>query len=49
MSDHLQTRRDIEAVIRTKLVELIRLSTEHGIRIETLMREALDLCDPEIG
>ena len=47
MTDNLPNRSDVEATIRTKLIELIRLSTERGIRIETLMREALDICDPE--
>lgn len=47
MTDKLPNRREIEAIIRTKLIELIRLCTKHGIRIETLMRGALDICDPE--
>jgi hypothetical protein len=34
-------------MIRTKLVELIRLGAEHGINVETLMREALEFCDVE--
>jgi len=41
------SRHDIENVIRMKLIELIRLGAEHGIRIEHLMYEALDLCDAE--
>ncbi len=44
-----QQRRDIEALIRAKLIELIRLSCEHNIRIEWLMNEALEVCDPEEG
>lgn len=47
MTDRLPNHRDIEAVIREKLIELVRLSAEHGIRIDTLMYEALDLCDVE--
>ena len=46
MADDLQ-RRDIRTTIRTRLIELIRLSVEHGIDIEMLMYEALDLCDPD--
>jgi hypothetical protein len=48
MADNKQ-RRDIEALIRAKLIELIRLSCEHNIRIERLMHEALELSDPEEG
>jgi hypothetical protein len=29
------------------VIELIRLSAEHGIRIDTLMYEVFDFCDPE--
>jgi hypothetical protein len=39
--------RDIEATIRTKLIELTRLSAEHGIDIEGLMHDALAICDAE--
>jgi hypothetical protein len=46
MSNDVQ-RREIEQAIRAKLIELIRLSTEHGIDIERLMYDALDFCDPE--
>ena len=46
MTDDLQ-RSDIRTTIRTKLIELIRLSVEHGIDIEMLMHEALGLCDPD--
>ena len=49
MTDKLPNRRDIEDLIRTKLIELIDLSVKHGIRIEILMREALDIADPESG
>jgi hypothetical protein len=47
MNESLPKRRDIEAMIRDKLIELIRLSADHGIRIDALMYEALDLCDVE--
>jgi hypothetical protein len=47
MTDTAPTRRDIETLIREKLIELIRLGCKHGIRVETLMNEALDFCDPE--
>jgi hypothetical protein len=47
MNESLPKRSDIEVTIRDKLTELIRLSAEHGIRIERLMHEALDLCDVE--
>lgn len=47
MNDTLPSRRDIEAVIRVKLIELIRLASKHGIRIDALMREALYFCDAE--
>jgi hypothetical protein len=47
MNDITPTRRDIEAAIRTKLIELIRLSVQHGIDIERLIREAVDFCDPD--
>jgi hypothetical protein len=40
-------RRNVEFDIRAKLVELIRLSAQHGIPIESLMHDALDRCDPE--
>jgi len=40
-------RRDIENAIRAKLIELVRLAAAHGIRIEPLMYEALDICDAE--
>jgi hypothetical protein len=40
-------RRTAEDLIRTKLIELIQLGSEHGIRIEHLMYEALDLADIE--
>jgi len=42
-------RRENEDVIRVKLVELIELGMEHGIRVETLMYEALQIADPESG
>jgi hypothetical protein len=38
---------DTEAVIRAKLVELIRLCADHGINFERLAREAIDFCDAE--
>ena len=40
-------RREAEAMIRAKLIELIHLATAHGIDIQALMHEALDHCDPE--
>jgi hypothetical protein len=39
----------IQAFIRAKLIELIELSCEHGIDIQSLMNEALHHCDPESG
>jgi hypothetical protein len=42
-------RPEIQLFIRLKLIELIRLSCEHGIDIESLMNEALHHCDPESG
>jgi hypothetical protein len=39
--------RTAEDLIRTKLIELIRLGSEHGIPIEHLMYEALKLADVE--
>ena len=39
----------IKAFIRAKLIELIRLSSEHGIDIQSLMYEALHMCDRESG
>ena len=49
MTDQLKSldRQDAEAFIRAKLIELIRMSAEHGIRIDALMYEALDQCDSE--
>ena len=47
MSATLPKPSDIEALIRSKLIELVRLGSEHGIRIEALMREAIELCDAE--
>jgi hypothetical protein len=46
MSNDVQ-RPEIEQIIRAKLIELIRLSADHGIDIERLMYDALDFCDPE--
>ena len=40
-------RQKIEAMIRLKLIELIRLAAQHDIRIDTLMYEALDCCDDD--
>jgi hypothetical protein len=40
---------EIQLFIRLKLIELIRLSCEHGIDIQSLMKEALDHCYPESG
>jgi hypothetical protein len=40
-------RREVEAMIRAKLVELIQLAAEHGIDIQTLMHKTLARCDPE--
>ena len=42
-------RPEIEAMLRAKLIELIELSCEHGIDIQSLMNEALHICDPESG
>jgi hypothetical protein len=49
MSETLPTpsRREIETLIREKLIELIRLSSKHGIDIEGLMHDAIEFCDPE--
>jgi hypothetical protein len=47
MNDTLPSRSDIEALIRSKLIVLIRLSSERGIRIAALMHEALEHCDAE--
>jgi hypothetical protein len=41
------SKTEIENLIRAKLAELIRLAAQHGIGIEPLIYEALDLCDPE--
>ena len=40
-------RRRVESDIRAKLADLIRLSAQHGIPIESMMHEALYQCDPE--
>ena len=40
-------RRTTEDLIRTKLIELIRLGAEYGIRIEGLMYEALEFADAD--
>ena len=40
-------RQKVEAMIRAKLIELVRLAAQHDISIDTLMYEALDLCDAE--
>ena len=47
MTDSSQPRSDIETTIRTRLIELIRLSFAHGIDVQALMEEALDSCDPD--
>jgi hypothetical protein len=39
--------RPAEGEIYNKLVVLIRLGARHGIRIDTLMHQALDRCDAE--
>jgi hypothetical protein len=39
--------RPVEGDIYSKLVALIRLGAQHGIRIDRLMHKALDHCDPE--
>ena len=40
-------RQEVKAMLKAKLIELIRLAVRHGIDIQTLMHEALDFCDPE--
>jgi hypothetical protein len=35
------------AMLKASLVELIRLAAAQNIDIEPLMREAIDICDPE--
>jgi hypothetical protein len=47
MNDISPNSIDIEATIRSKLIELIRLSAEHSINIDKLMYDALDFCDSE--
>jgi hypothetical protein len=47
MNQTLPSKTDIETLIRAKLIELIRLSCEHGIDIEGLMRDAISFCDPD--
>jgi hypothetical protein len=42
-------RRALETMLRDKLVELIELSVEHGIDIESLIDQALRIADPEHG
>jgi hypothetical protein len=49
MPDLVIRPEDTERVIVEKLVQLIRLCAERGIRIHDLMREALDICDIEAG
>ena len=44
MTDKLPNRREIEDLIRAKLIELIDLSVEHGIDIQTLIDDALHIC-----
>jgi hypothetical protein len=49
MIDNLSNRREIEDLIRAKLIELIELGMEHHIPVQTLMFQALDIADPESG
>ena len=51
MTDDLsnRNRKQIENLIRRKLVELIELGMEHGIPVHRLMSEALDTVDFESG
>jgi len=49
MTDQLKSpdRQDAQAFIHAKLIELVRMSAEHGIRIDALMYKALEFCDAE--
>jgi hypothetical protein len=47
MGKQLLSRQEAEAFIRAKLIELVRSCVEHGIKIDTLMYDVLDQCDPE--
>lgn len=52
--DHYSRANDLrqpldKAAIRAKLVELIRLAAQHGIDIQALIFEALDIADVESG
>jgi hypothetical protein len=49
MTDNLPKRREIEDLIRAKLIALIELSVEHRIDIMTLIFDALHIADPESG
>jgi hypothetical protein len=49
MTDKLPHIRETEDLIRAKLIELIDLSVKHGIDIQTLIDDALHICDPESG
>jgi hypothetical protein len=42
-----EQRRNIERQLRGSLIEIIRLGARHSIRIESLINEALEFCDPE--
>jgi hypothetical protein len=47
MNEPVGFRYAVETLIRARLIELIQLSTENGIDIEMLMRDAIDVCDVE--
>ena len=49
MTDKLPHVREIEDLIRAKLIELIELGMEHHIPVHTLMFEALDIADAQSG
>jgi hypothetical protein len=41
------SKTDVERTIRVQLITLIRLAAAHGINIEALIHEALDIADVE--
>jgi hypothetical protein len=41
------SKADVESAIRMQLITLIRLAAAHGIDIEALIHEALDIADME--
>ena len=49
MTDKLPHIRETEDLIRAKLIELIDLCVERRIDVQTLIDDALHICDPESG